>query len=306
MRKMYLMISLAGMVSMMVLTGCKKQEADSETLFPPISSLETTAEVSAADFEDEAAPQEEETKEESFEERMARMAETTAADHSIAAIENEEGEIEYRLGPTEFLVYHDGEPHQLMYGANAYKYFYDNFRAVSLPEWHVEEISLPTVLADQMKDPVVIEKGNMMEAKDYEYDVLYDTSARYSTEEIPVYSIESNYMIFRAWKAPYSGDPTAYTREELIKAFPNEDQIYGFEGDGPEWKHWQESDGSHRYSTIVFQRDYTGPHKKTYMLHYTVINKDGMAYYFQAGCSDPESAYWFGDYVLRHSFYFKE
>ena len=240
---------------------------------------------------------------EEFKKMLADMSETLGEDYSIAAVENEAGEVDYKFVPTRFAVYTDGEVHHLMYGANELTYMYGDFVNTSLPEYRVLSISLPTSLVWPEKGNQVLDKDDMKTRAEMEAEVLYDTSARYSTENVKVYSSEDRTCLFRAWSVPYTDDPTSIDKDIMHSFYTQKDKMYGFSN--TEWNVDQLADGSYRYSTLCFLRDYADDSAHNAFARYTIIINDGRAYCYLVGSYNPQDAYWLDTYILQHSFVFQ-
>lgn len=291
MRSKLFLIGIYGIVTASLLAGCAKKSAVEKT------EAFQTAEATVA-----AGEELKETSKEELNEKLASMAETTAEDYSLAAVTNEAGETEYKYVPTKFEVFKDGESHKVMYGATAQDYYYSEFTNTSFPEYGIKSTSFPTSMVNPEKGRKVIQKGDMTSFLDFEDDVVYDTSARYSTAEKPVYSIENPYYVFRTWVVDYNGDPAKLTPEEMRGFYI--DDVNGL--DDLFCEQDQVSDGSHRYTLNGFFYDY--PRKASYAAfgRYVTIIKDGKAYCYLFGAYDSETGYLFSLYALYHSFEFGE
>lgn len=293
MKKRWLILGLHGVLAAAFVVGCTKKSG-TETTEAFQTAMETRVE--------SAAEETNETSHEEFMNQMASMAETTAVDYSIAAVTNEAGETEYKFVPTKFPVYKDGESHRVMIGATEKDYFYGQFTNTAYPDNGVKAISLPTSMVSPEKGKKIIDKGDMTSFLDFEDNVLYDTSARYATDKIPVYSIENPYYVFRAWTVDYDGDPEKLTPEEMLG-------FYIDDASGVDKFFWEQDrldGGAYRYSINGFFPDY--PRKASYSAfgRYVTILKDGKAYCYVFGAYDTETAYLFSTYALYHSFEFEE
>lgn len=291
MKNKLFIIGFYGVVTVSLLAGCAKK-----------SAVEATEAFQTAEATVAAGEELKETSKEELNEKLASMAETTAEDYSLAAVTNEAGETEYKYVPTKFEVFKDGKSHKVMYGATAQDYYYSEFTNTSFPDYGIKSISFPTSMVNPEKGRKVIEKGDMTSFLEFEDDVVYDTSARYSTAERPVFSIENPYYVFRTWVVDYNGDPAKLTPEEMRGFYI--DDLGGL--DDFIYQQDKLSNETYRYSMNGFFYDY--PRKASYAAfgRYVTILKDGKAYCYLFGAYDTETSYFFSTYGLYHSFDFKE
>lgn len=298
--KIYLMSAMV----VLAISACSgKKTTEDPNGIEPVTTLAISDEGGDEDKVVESYELEDGTlSDEDFKESLAAMSETLGEDYSVAALENEDGEIDYKFVPTRFMVYEDGESHYLMYGANELLYMYGDFTNIAYPEYHIAAISFPTSLVNPDYGTKVLGKTDELSVNDMEEGILYDTSALYSTENVSVFSIEDKTCLFRTWSMPYDGDPATLNKEIISSLYTQENKMYNLLDE--EWQADQLEDGSYRYSTVCFLRDYVDDSINSLAIYMTIV-KDGRAYCYLAGSYNPENAYWLDTYILKHSFTFQ-
>lgn len=284
-RKVY-MIGMSILLAVAA-TGCSSRESVKD------SRNESDTAISSEDI-----GREEEQKD--WNEMMKNMAETSADAYSIAAIENEDQSEKYYLIPTRYPVYHDGRSHRLMFGADEKKYYYDNFTEISLPEYHITAISLPTIMTDQMSSPIQLDETSRLPVEEFEIDQLYDTSGRYSDENQKVLSIETTDLYFRAWKVPYPDNKNIDYDE--IKKLGHKNGWYRLYPN-LEISKTELPDNSISYELPIGAYDYADE-SRMFPGTLKIIVHDGMAYCYLVGCRNPMYDAYKEKYILDSSFEF--